>query len=106
MISPTIGMFKISLYLNKFKPHSMKFYTVQEAQYLIAFYSNVERIECQFELVHENESGNPDDIKEGRVGILCVDKTTEPPLVTDIDEVVKGLELTPTRTVLEELEQL
>lgn len=81
----------------------MKFYTVQEAHYLIAFYSNVERIECQFELVHENKSGNTDDIKEGRVGILCVDRTTSPALVTDIDEVVKGLELTPTSTVLEEL---
>src|SRR5690606_31017519 len=87
-----------SLSLYNFKPRSMKFYTVQEAQLLMAFYSNVERIECQFELVHENESGNTEDIKEGRVGILCVDKTTTPPLVTDLDEVVKGLELTPTAT--------
>lgn len=84
----------------------MKFYTVQEAQYLIVFYSNVERIECQFELVHEKKSADPDKIKEGRVGILCVDKTSVPPLVTDIDEVVKGLELTPTKTVLEELKQV
>lgn len=78
----------------------MKFYTLDEAQMLIAYYSNVERIECQFELVKEKDApkGTPE-----RVGILCVDRTTSPPLVTDIDEVVKGLELTPIKTVLESL---
>ena len=81
----------------------MKYYTQQEAKLLMAFYSNVERIECQFKLVHKSTPVAQQKPVQEKVGILCVDKTTTPPLIAELDDVVKGLELTPTNNVLQEM---
>jgi hypothetical protein len=81
----------------------MKYYTLQEAEFLMAFYSNIERIECEFELVRKITANNNSRLLPEKVGILCVDKTTTPPLIAELDDVVKGLEFTPTRQVLEEI---
>lgn len=83
----------------------MKYYTLHEAELLMAFYSNIERIECQFKLVHKGAPEGHKKPLQDKVGILCVDKTTTPPLIAELDDVVKGLELTPTHNVLQELKQ-
>lgn len=92
-------------YIIKKTPNAMKYYTRLEAELLMAFYSDVERIECQFKLVHKNNTVTSKDLLHEKVGILCVDKTTTPPLIAELDDVVKGLELTPTTFILQELRQ-
>lgn len=83
----------------------MKYYTLQEAEYLMAFYSNVERIECEFELVRKISAESHTRNQPEKVGILCVDKTTAPPLIAPLEDVVKGLELTPVQVVLQEIKE-
>jgi hypothetical protein len=77
----------------------MKYYNIDDAELLMSFYSHVEPIEGHFELVHTDK--HPE-----KVGILCIDKSSDPPLVTEIDDVVKGLELTPITAVLYEVNHL
>lgn len=77
----------------------MKFYAPDHAQYLMAYYSSTEPIDCRFELVRKK-----DDPTGQEVGILCVDTTADPATVTELDEVVQGLGLTPVAKVLKDLE--
>jgi len=77
----------------------MKFYPPEHAQYLMAYYSSTEPIDCRFELVRKK-----DDPGGQEVGILCVDTNATPATVTELDEVVQGLGLTPTVKVLKDIE--
>ena len=79
----------------------MKYYKAEEAHYLVAYFSNVERIDCLFELVGEagKEPG------EGKIGVLCVDRNVLPATVTSLDEVVEGLGLTPIQKVLQDFRE-
>jgi hypothetical protein len=98
-----LAIFSVSLLVTKY--YRMKLYTLEQAHFLVAYYSNVERIDCQFEVVRDKAAMDSDDAHVANVGILCVDRTATPPMINDLDDVVKGLKLTPTKKVLDELEK-
>jgi hypothetical protein len=82
----------------KFK--TMKYYSPEVAQYLMAYYSSTEPIDCRFELVRKK-----DDPEGKEVGILCVDRNALPAVVHELEDVVVGLKLTPPDKLIKQLEQ-